>query len=47
MRKVYEILVEEPLERTRRRWEEILRKQGGKALTGCICLRIGTSGGLF
>jgi hypothetical protein len=37
-----------PFRRPRHRWEDNIRmdckKWGGKLWTGCICLRIGTSG---
>jgi hypothetical protein len=37
--------------RPRRRWEiileQILRKHGGKTWTGCMWLKIGTSGGFL
>jgi len=40
-----------PLERTRHRWEDNirmdLREVRGKVWSGCIWLRIGTSGGLL
>jgi hypothetical protein len=54
MRNEYKILVgkpegKRPLGRARRRWKGntrmILGKWGGKMWTGCLWLRIGTSGG--
>jgi hypothetical protein len=56
MRNAYKIVVgkserKRPLGRHRRRWEDNIRTNlkeiGGKFWTGCICLRIGTSGGLL
>jgi hypothetical protein len=54
MRNVYKILIgkpegKRPLRRPGRRWEDNIRTDlselGGKVWTGCIWLRIGTSGG--
>jgi hypothetical protein len=52
MRNVYKILVgkaegKRPLGRPSRRWEENIRMDLGKVWTGCMWLRIGTSGGLL
>jgi len=51
MKNAYKILAGNPegkrlLQRSRRRWK-IIGKYGGMVWTGCIWLRVGTSGGLL